>query len=281
MAFDGNMNKTRLALNHGCDIEDTVSTNSSSANALFNVACWDWSHPTIPIETLEFLLNIGYNIEQQSADGLTPLLSAATQHQPHVVKCLRLFTRRGANPHATDLKGRGVLHCALDASGFFDDLFRTLNGSYLEDSYTPDPQADAFIWFARVSFNTEDNSHKEDYDDEGADPGPLQDNIVNDMFHEADSAANEYSIDYIFCEGFDGALKKIRNPMQVLKERTMFKLLTLLQLGCDPNVVDHEGLSPSDTAREYGLWPQWRWALLNTGYIHHRQHGWVKSSFFK
>lgn len=271
---------TRLALNHGCDIEDTVSFNSSYANALFNVTFWGWPQalPTLPIETLELLLNIGYDLEQQSANGLTPLLFAATQQFSHIVKCLRLFIGRGANPHATDPKGRGVLHCAFAAPEFFDDWFGTLN---LEDSYGPDPSADAANWFARGIFNAEDDSHKEEYDDEGADPGPLQDNIVNDMFNEADSAANEYSIDYILCENDDGALEKIRDPVQVLKKRTMFKLLTLLQLGCDPNVVDHEGLSPSDTAMECGLWPQWRWALLNTGYIHHRQHGWVKSSFFK
>lgn len=267
MAFDANVDMTRLALNHGCDIEDKVSFNRSYANALFHVTFWDWSqaHPTLPIETLQFLLNIGYDIEQQSANGLTPLLFAATQQLPHIVKCLRLFIGRGANPHATDPEGRGVLHCAFAAPEFFHDWC----------------SADAAIWYAREFFNTEDDSHKEDYDDEGADPGPLQDDIVNDMFNEADSAANVYSIDYILCENDDGALEKIRDPVQVLNKRTMFKLLTLLQLGCDPNVVDHEGLSPSDTAMEYGLWPQWRWALLNTGYIHHRQHGWVKSSLFE
>ncbi|KAF6239043.1 hypothetical protein HO173_002915 [Letharia columbiana] len=179
-----------------------------------------------------------------------------------------------------------VSDCSLDVGLTLTQLIPKAEACYtvlspLQSSLTTGCSADAAIWYAREFFNTEDDSHKEDYDDEGADPGPLQDNIVNDMFNEADSAANEYSIDYILCENDDGALEMIRNPMQVLKKRTMFKLLTLLQLGCDPNVVDHEGLSPSDTAMGCGLWPQWRWALLNTGYIHHRQHGWVKSSLFE
>lgn len=84
---------TRLALEHGCDIEETISYNKNCVNALSNVNSWGWSkaHPMLPIETLEFLLNIGYDLEQQNIDGLTSLLSAAARHLPHIIKCLRLF----------------------------------------------------------------------------------------------------------------------------------------------------------------------------------------------
>lgn len=56
--------------------------------------------------------------------------------------------------------------------------------------------------------------------------------------------------------------------IEVLKKRVRFKLLLLLQAGCDPNVVDEDGESPSDYAEWNGLLPQWRWALFNAGYVY-------------
>ena len=230
----------------------------------------------LPIETLGYLLNIGYSLEQQSSEGLTSLLFAATQHSPHLIKCLRLFIERGANPDATNFKGQGVLHCALAPPDIYDDWSSTLQYSYRRRSYHSTDEA---VWAARMIFNTESDYHEDDYDDEGVDPGLLLDKI-NKLCHTANSASDEYSIDHIFCENDDRELEMIRSPMQVLKKRTRFKLLTLLQLGCDPNVVYHQGLSPSDYAMRDSLWPQWSWALLNAGYFLHEQNGWVKSSLF-
>lgn len=271
------MNLTRLALKHGCDIEEAVPYNDFYFNALSDVNSRSWSqvYPSSPIEILDFLLNIGYDLEQRSSDGLTALLHASCQHMPHIIKCLRLFIKRGADLHTTDFEGKGALHCALAAPDIYDEWYGTLNDVWWSDSENVIDNAN---WTARFRFNTEDDRHEEDYEDEGIDPGPLLDDIINNSYHYADGAANEYDIDYIFCEDDDGVRHMIHDPMQVLKKRTRFKLLTLLQLGCDPNVVDHEGLSPSDYAMERGLLPQWRWALLNAGYVHHEQNGWVKSS---
>lgn len=287
------MSWTRLALKHGCDIEEAAAYNDLYPNILFSVNYYHWTgvHPMLPIETLVFLLNIGYNLEQQNRVGLTALLFAATGHVPHIIKCLRLFIERGANPHAIDFEGRGVLHCALAAPDSYEDWTGREGYHYWvnikkypsEAMYSMDSpvsignsncstvEAD---WEARGCFNTDDNLHKEDYDDEGVNLGPVSDYNILNLYY----ARDEYSIDYIYCENPCGDPIFIRNPMQVLKKRTMFKVLTLLQLGCDPNVVDHRGLSPSDYAMRDGLWPQWRWALLNAGYIHHRQNGWVRSS---
>lgn len=138
-----------------------------------------------------------------------------------------------------------------------------------------DWSGDEADWNARIIFNTEDDCHEKDHDGESLDPRPLLDDRVKYLCHEADEAADEYSIDYIFCEDEDGTVEMIRNPMQVLKKRTMFKLPTLLKLGCGPNVVDYQSLSPGDYAMRDGLWPQWRWALLNAGSIHHRHNGWM------
>lgn len=264
LSFDACMDMTRLALKHGFDFEEAVPYSHVLASPLFltNRCCWFDSNSTLPTEILEFLLNTGYDMEQRGRDGLTPLLFAAAQHVPHIIKSLRLFIERGANLHATDFDGQGVLHCALaHPRGYVDD------SGTLVDFYR-DVRADSNAWF---SLDTEDKRHESDYDDDGLDPGPLL----------ADAAANAYSIDYVFCEISDGVLEEIRNPSQVLKKRTRFRLLTLLQLGCDPNVVDREGLSPSDLAIQRGLWPQWSWALLNAGYIADGQNGWTKRSLFE
>ena len=287
--FDKGVEMTRLALKHGCDIEETVYFNEYYVLSAVNAWSWSEAPPMLPIETLRFLLDIGYNIEQQSTNGLTSLHFAATQHVPHIIKCLRLFIERGANPHAIDFEGRGVLHCAMAAPEICTnwctlyDRFST-NWCTLYDRYP----ASSAVWAAPDVYNTEDRGHKEDYDDEGIDTELVSGEGMDNSYYKAD----EYSIDYIFCKGpsyheaddhstgyiFYEGPRKIRNPLQVLKKRTMFKLLTLLQLGCDPNVLDNNGQSPSDYAMRDGIWPQWRWALLNAGYVHHRQHGWVKSS---
>ena len=270
------MNLTRLALKHGCDIEEAVPYNSFFCNALSDVnsiCSWSDGYPILPIETLEFLINIGYDLGQSGSDGLTALLHAASQHMPHIIKCLRLFIKRGADLHTTDFEGKGALHCALAAPCIYNEWYGTLKDVYWNDS---ENVIDGAKWTARIIFNTEDNRHEEDYEDEGIDPGPLLDDIINNSCHYPDGAANEYDIDYIFCGG-----DMIRDPVQVLKKRTRFKLLTLLQLGCCPNVVDHKGRSPSDYAMRDGLWPQWCWALLNAGYVHHEQNGWVKSALFE
>ena len=69
----------------------------------------------------------------------------------------------------------------------------------------------------------------------------------------------------------------IKNPINILKTRLRHKLLTLLQADCDPNVLDNAGASPSDYARRDGLWPQWSWALEQSGHIYDaRNDRWVR-----
>ena len=84
--------------------------------------------------------------------------------------------------------------------------------------------------------------------------------------------------DYIMCKDFRGTEHFIRHPVKVLKTRLRFKLLTLLRGNCDPNVLDYAGASPSDYARRDGLWPQWHWALKNTGFSYEPESDrWVRA----
>lgn len=71
--------------------------------------------------------------------------------------------------------------------------------------------------------------------------------------------------------------REIRRMKEILKERLRWKLLILLQGGCDPDVLDNEGESPGDYAERFGLLPQWEWALINAGYNYDSvNHRWFK-----
>ena len=84
--------------------------------------------------------------------------------------------------------------------------------------------------------------------------------------------------DYIICKDFRGVEHFIKHPVKVLKTRLRFKLLTLLRGNCDPNLLDNAGSSPSDYARRDGLWPQWHWALKNTGFSYEPESDrWVRT----
>lgn len=84
--------------------------------------------------------------------------------------------------------------------------------------------------------------------------------------------------EYVVCKDFAGAEHFIRHPIKILKTRLRFKLLIMLRANCDPNVLDNVGASPSDYARRDGLWPQWYWALKNTGYSYDpRSDRWVRA----
>ncbi|MCJ1284711.1 hypothetical protein MMC26_004047 [Xylographa opegraphella] len=59
-------------------------------------------------------------------------------------------------------------------------------------------------------------------------------------------------------------------------------LFQLLQAGCNPNLLDLKGYSPSHYAREDDmLWPHWIWALRHTGYVYEESSDtWVRPSEF-
>ena len=87
--------------------------------------------------------------------------------------------------------------------------------------------------------------------------------------------------EHVVCNDFSGAEHFIRHPIKVLKTRLRFKLLILLRANCDPNMLDNAGASPSDYARRDGLWPQWYWALKNTGFSYDPgSDRWVRASTF-
>ena len=193
--------------------------------------------------------------------------------------------RNNAAVSAKDDQGRGALHCALFTPHIFDGWRSqrlVCQGVHVSRCYN----------FPKEAYNTEDTAHAEDFDHEdmadvewnenvsalAADQSTLTTSEISarpstltyDLDHGGiphDITSNNPELQgYVFCKDLDGTESLIRNPIKVLKVRLMFKLLTLLRAGCDPNVLDKAGLPPSHYARRDGLWPQWYWALVNSGY---------------
>ncbi|KAM0799856.1 hypothetical protein BDR22DRAFT_854479 [Usnea florida] len=85
---------------------------------------------------------------------------------------------------------------------------------------------------------------------------------------------------YVICKDDDGEERWIRNPVPILKARTAIKLKILLEAGCDPNMLDDDGLSPSDYAKR-GIWIRdaWFWVLRETGHTFDALgNRWIKRS---
>lgn len=276
---------TEAALQKGCIIEGSVSYHPKIANALFEIVDWwpmtDPDH-SAPEKAIRYLVKIGYDIEAQNASGQTPLLHAATTHKPQVVNCLATFIQNGANTRAIDLTGKGALHCALAVPKIFNGwrslrLIQCAQHTILNHYYVT-----AYV------FHTQSTSHAEDYEDIAFEDSSFMSESGQDAVrwnpapdscecgftaaiddNEGQSLDNpDIGVSEILCKSLQGEEHTIRHPFQVLKLRTRFKLLTLLKAGCDPNVFDNSGATPSDYARRDGLWQQWSWALRRAGYVY-------------
>ena len=297
---------TEVVLAHGCDIEDTIGF-SGQANALFEL-CYHWSldqaHTPIADIALEYLINIGYEVEKRNHRGQTPLLWTASSYQPQVIKCLRAFMRRDADLNAVDSAGRGVVHSALAAPHIFDS-WRTLT------IITHDVHVTQFYGLPHLIYGTENTAHADDYIDRVFESSLLSEqdaaslfdseaylfrtkttqetydntDVINTRFGGAPTGSalveDRTLEEYVLRLDPNGIEHLIKNPIHVLKTRLRYKLLTLLQVGCDPNISDNAGASPSDYARRDGLWPQWSWALEKSGHIYDaRNDRWVRVGRF-
>ena len=114
---------------------------------------------------------------------------------------------------------------------------------------------------------------------------------ISELESDAAFGAVEYILedddvdDYVIArEEISGREYWTRNPVPLLKARVAAKLKILLEAGCDPNLLDDDGLSPSDFAKpgqwsREGFWSQWSWALRVTGYTFDaEQNRWIKRS---
>ena len=295
--FDQCMRMIRAALAKGCDIDASVSYDASVANALFEIEAW-WSlskmHRSVPEEAIEFLVGLGYDLEARNSAGCTPLLHTATSQKPQVVTCLRMLIRKGADVHVSDSSGRGALHCTLAAPHHFDG-WKTLRLTiFPQHSLQNHLFIPAYVYHTQsVNFGPDYSQRQDDaVEDDELIPkttnkwpsGNIQDleesrqtkavfggcecgfKASGDQDENQSTPDSFQEAKMVTCEDYAGVTHKIRNPIQILKMRLRFKLLTLLKAGCNPNVFDKAGKTPSDYAKRDGTWPQWTWALREAGY---------------
>ena len=91
-------------------------------SALFEISIlWTLgkAHPSVPERALEYLINIGYDMEKQNDNGSTPFLHATTSYQPQVTTCLNTFVRRECDLHATDTEGQSCSALHFHAPRYF------------------------------------------------------------------------------------------------------------------------------------------------------------------
>jgi len=310
---------TDVALQHGCDVGGSILEYWKLPNPLFQLLKFspDGYRDTSDPALLEHLVAIGYEIEDQDHLGQTVLLYAANLCRRRCLAFLEKLISLGANIHAIDEEGCGALHQALDfRKGLLESYLEIFRRGALLLQLEEMP-----FWKAEYYYDSDvllvDNHHvpvyprglkgvyaylcipnsssNSDYDDLDSDDGYF--NSGDDGFNSDDNDSDiwdpceygddenyfyvgDYDIDdFTIGKGIEDV--EVGLPKSRQKTRIRFKLLILLEAGCDPNLVDEDGASPSDYARRENLWPQWEWALTQTGYIYDEDKAlWIKDVSF-
>ena len=266
--IDQCMRMSDAALRYGCDIDNSVVFNRRLPSPLFWLFVYASEMPSQDLETaFRYLCNVGYDMEGRDFVGATLFLAQAGSLSPSVISKLKLLIEKGADLRAVDSENRGALHFAFEAPhrwGAWDSSCTDC----CDHSIHFNSDHEHYAW---CHFNTESEEYAEDYDDDDLTPAPFfidEDDEDYENDDENDTEALELPEGYVlYRDDDDGSEEIFRKPLPILKTRLRFKLLTLLRAGCDPNLLDNQGFSPSDDARYHGLWPEWTWALLNAGYV--------------
>ena len=195
-------------------------------------------------------------------DGLTPAPSATDEIQNDRLACDdEVQERLYSAPGGACLPTTGSIGSASHSS-------RRRSEQYIDWDEADDADGD---------YVEDVESHGEEEDIEGDNEDDEDGGDDEDDEDEEEDEALEIPEGYIFCYDDYGDPIIIRKPLPILKTRLRFKLFTLLRAGCDPNLLDNIGNSPSDDARCHGLWPEWTWALLNAAYLFDEDSNrWVK-----
>lgn len=302
---------TNAVLDQDHDMEESVCYNSDRASVLFEMndsLFLSELNVHAASNILNFLINKGYDVEKRNSWGLTPLLHAVRSYRPQSLDCLKTFIRRGADIHARNTKDQGALHIALagphrlwrwksmryrDCPGDnIADYHWTLQLVYQTDKLaedhddgrwdtgeTPEAQAQHCVDVPRICQKASEWTYRSEASGDEVWP---RDGFINLNIYKTDPRImgfTDETPEYVLCEDYDGLQHLIPHPMEVLKARLRYLLVTLLRAGCDPNIADGNNETPSTYARRNGLWPQWCWALERSGYTYKVGLGrWVKTA---
>ena len=156
--FDQCAQMTHAALSRGCDIEEAVSYNAHRANALFEVNESFSTNSVMTMRALEYLIEIGYDLEKQDdVEGLTPLLHAVVAYKPQAINCIKTYIERGADIHVKNLKGQGALHCALTGPHSLCE-WKGIHPEVRVEGDTFDDE-----WYLRSVYHTDEDKPADDY----------------------------------------------------------------------------------------------------------------------
>jgi hypothetical protein len=258
------------------------------------------------------LKSAGFDIDDQQGVEGPPLLSVAQSGNFRTLTTLQLLLKHGANVKVVGLSSKGALHNCLkfsatldwfydvcraaklppkpplrtetedpvpsshggyDADAAFDDTAPSISGEESRDDASGHGDDDDHSWYSDDEVSTESgydlwscgwcgaalNRRREDDD-------------YDSLLHYCEIRdVDDLQMPEPVFDG-DGYLDNEPEP-HLVRTRQRLKLQTLLEAGCDPNLLDGYGESPSDVAEREGLWPQWEWALDQTGWRYNAASG--------
>lgn len=289
---------TEIARANGCYAEESVLYNEELLSPLFDISYIHTLKTTARqcADTVKQLLAVGYDKERRNINGQTPLLLAAFSTCFRSLTGLKSLLAEKTNIHAIENHGRSALHLCLDFSeglsaicgylsicrcstwalreqSFDGDIAITGNFSDSNDEEETYSNNTSSEKESQISFARGDNDDCLRTTDDAAEWHECCYDEYTD-FDDEDAAALFYYCEYKDIDDFSMPAVTLDNEESpdtepepgMNKARLRLKLLALLQAGCDPNIRDIEGESPSDYARVEELWPQWAWALEKTGW---------------
>lgn len=106
---------TRTALAYGCDVSERIKQHRVMQDPLFGLghsSLLDRRYRMLP-DGVQFVLDIGYELEERNSDGHTPLLYTASCFSSTTVRTLQALIDKKANLCATDPDGKSSLQIAL------------------------------------------------------------------------------------------------------------------------------------------------------------------------
>ena len=337
LKFDECVAMTQLALDNDCNIYD-ANKEIVSSGPLFSIANYYMINDLDPSKmknVIQYLISIGYELEESNRFGQTPLFLAALDFGLATTMIMGLLIERGARLDTKDDLGLGLLHTVLlrylylmnlgnephpydrygelelrygyshpsdfsrlpDERDMYFEMRFLLRQDLAEDCRPQESVGDHFSRATSTSVykSTPSNLDSGSYAESSRRVGPQGSQVAVErslstvasiLESESDAAFGyEESIlevndvdGHVIYRDDDGEERWIRNPVPLLKARIATKLKILLEAGCDPNMLDDNGLSPSDYANE-GKWIReaWFWTLRETGHAFDAvQDRWIK-----
>lgn len=287
---------SKMALASGCLAEESVPHNIRMPTPLFRLNYGtERATESHFAEAIKELLAAGYDVEFRNFQGQTPLLFAALMQNLQSLMTTKLFLAEKADQHAVDNQGRGALHCCFAFFEGFLYSFREVNrhstmafnepccakhdvdvetfadNACGEDAYSDDTSSEQEFRASPtegdvdvhscICDDAERRQNNECYWCDG--PQNTEQSRLAVYYYCAARDVDDFDISDLIWD--ENKHDDTEPEPEMCKARLRLKLLALLQAGCNPNLRDVRGLTPSCYARREGLWPQWHWALVNSG----------------